>query len=81
MEENRKKHRGCLMEYAVGTILWWRGREIAVVRDPTPSVAHSCMKCVLFGTRTCAYAVECSALKRKDCEGVHFENVRKEERI
>lgn len=81
MKENRKKLRGYRREYAVGTILWWRGREIEVVRDPSSSVAHSCMRCVFFGTRTCAYAVECSALKREDGEGVHFENVRKEERI
>lgn len=81
MKENREKLKGYLVEYSVGTILWWNGREIEVVRDSSPSVIHSCMVCVLQGTRTCAFAVECSARKRKDGTGVHFENVRKEERI
>ena len=81
MKENRKRLRGHLVEYAEGTILWWKGREIEVVRDSSSSVVDSCMVCVLQGTRTCAYAVECSARKRKDGIGVHFEDVRKEERI
>lgn len=79
MKENRKMLRGYRVEYAVGTILWWNEREIEVVRD-TPLVCN-CIDCVLLGTRTCAYAVECRAQNRKDGTGVHFENVRKEERI
>lgn len=78
-----KANRRCLecfnVEYAVGTILWWRDREIEVVRDIPPS--YGCKDCVLRGTRTCVYAVECRAQKRKDGTGVHFENVRMEERI
>lgn len=81
MKENRKRLRGYRVEYAVGTVLWWRGREIEVVQDFPTTAFYNCGRCVLQGTRTCAYAVECFGQVRKDGTGVHFENVRKEERI
>lgn len=79
MKENRKRLRGYRVEYAVGTILWWNGREIEVVRDTL--WVHPCAKCVLRSSRTCLTAVNCFPGTRKDGTGVHFENVRKEERI
>lgn len=81
MKENRKRLRGYRVEYAVGTILWWNEREIEVVRDIFFSGKSSCEDCVLRHSRACLTAVECRANKRKDSTSVHFENVRKEERI
>ena len=74
------KHKGTLVDLAVGTVLWWNGREIEVVRDTTLGDL-ACKMCVLRGTRTCERAVECLSYRRMDGTGVHFENVRKEERI
>lgn len=78
---NREGLKGMNVEYAVGTVLWWNGREIEVVRDISAPRDCSCRYCVLRGSRACVYAVECCAQKRKDGIGVHFENVRKKERI
>lgn len=79
MKENRARLTGTKVDYAVGTVLWWNGREIEVVRDSFG--VHPCAKCVLRNSRACHFAVECCSQKRKDGTGVHFENVRKEERI
>ena len=81
MKENRERLRGYRVEYAVGTILWWNEREIEVVRDNKLSSHHPCLSCVLRNSRTCRIAVRCLPGTRKDGESVHFENVRKEERI
>lgn len=81
MKENREKLKGYLVEYSVGTILWWNGREIEVVQDPPAPGGYICKMCVLRKSRTCGRAVECRSYMRKDGIGVHFENVRKEERI
>lgn len=81
MKENRKMLRGYRVEYAVGTVLWWNGREIEVVRDSISFGYRSCFFCVLDHSRACHNAVKCHYTERKDGIGVHFENVRKEERI
>jgi hypothetical protein len=81
MKENRRRLGGYRVEYAVGTILWWNEREIEVVRDRWTPVQSGCDDCVLRYSRTCRIAVKCSSETRKDGENVHFENVRKEERI
>ena len=82
MKENRKRlSAGYRVEYEVGTILWWNEREIEVVRNDIFSSHHPCLGCVLLHSRACLFAVECRAKKRKDGTGVHFENLRKEERI
>lgn len=81
MKENRRRLRGYRVEYAVGTILWWNGREIEVVRDNKFSSLHPCLSCVLRNSRTYCIAVKCLPGTRKDGESVHFENVRKEEWI
>lgn len=81
MKENRERLSGYRVEYAVGTILWWNEREIVVMPD-TPSWGHSaCEGCVLRHSRACHFAVLCHSMLRKDGISVHFENVRKEERI
>lgn len=79
--KNRQRLMGSNVEYAVGTVLWWNGREIEVVRDIIGITYIPCKGCVLLHSRACGFAVECRAQKRKDGIGVHFENVRKEERI
>lgn len=81
MKANRRRLVGYRVEYAVGTILWWNEREIEVVRDGIGITYRPCNSCVLFHSRACRFAVECRAQKRNDGVGVHFENVRKEERI
>lgn len=81
MKENRRRLGGYRVEYAVGTILWWNEREIEVVRDESVWGWHPCEHCVLWHSRACAFAVLCRSDRRKDGVGVHFENVRKEERI
>lgn len=81
MKANRKRLTGTKVEYAVGTVLWWNGREIEVVRDSTSFGYRPCFFCVLQHSRACHFAVECCSNKRKDGTGVHFENLRKEERI
>lgn len=81
MKANRRRLRGYRVEYAVGTILWWNEREIEVVRDSWIPGKCGCEVCVLRHSRTCRIAVKCLPGTRKDGESVHFENVRKEERI
>ena len=78
---NRVGLTGTRVEYAVGTVLWWNGGEIEVVRDTPTWGQIPCANCVLWHSRACVFAVECHSEKRKDGESVHFENVRKEERI
>ena len=81
MKENRKRLSGYRVEYAVGTVLWWNEREIVVMPD-TPAWGHSaCEECVLRHSRACHFAVLCHPMLRKDGISVHFENVRKEERV
>lgn len=81
MKDNIRQLKGFRMEYAVGTILWWNGREIEVVRDTLGPGQNPCWNCVLWHSRTCRFAVVCVGHYRKDGTDVHFENVRKEERI
>lgn len=77
---NRERLTGTRVEYAVGTILWWNEREIEVVRDHALN-RSACEVCVLRHSRACHFAVLCHPMLRKDGISVHFENVRKEERI
>ena len=81
MKANRRRLRGYRVEYSVGTILWWKEREIEVVRDNKFSSHYPCQDCVLRNSRACRIAVKCLPGTRKDGESVHFENVREEERI
>ena len=81
MKENREQLKGRRVEYAVGTVLWWNGREIEVVRDTSHWGRCSCEGCALWHSRACHFAVLCHAMMRKDGTSVHFEYVRKEERI
>lgn len=80
-KNNREKLIGYRVEYALGTILWWNGREIEVVRDSVVPGRNPCWECVLWHSRTCPLAVVCVGTHRKDGMDVHFENVRKEERL
>lgn len=81
MKDNRETFKFCRVEYAPGTIMWWKGREIEVVHDTNIPGRSDCEDCVLRHSRTCLIAIRCHADERRDGIGVHFENVRKEERI
>lgn len=81
MKGGRERFKFNRVEYAMGTILWWNEREIEVVRDTYIPGRSGCEDCVLRHSRPCHIAVRCRAKERKDGIGVHFENVRKEERI
>lgn len=81
MKKDRKRLRANRVDYALGTILWWNEREIEVVRDRWTPGKCGCDDCVLRHSRACFTAVKCIGALRKDGTDVHFENVRKEERI